>query len=62
MRRRYRTCSSSGRGWCTELAPIKAGTLDEASWLEPGVEVWTSSAQPWSPHIEQVAHFERGIA
>ena len=43
-----------------DLALIKAGTLDDASWLEPAVEVWTSSAQPWSPHFEQAAHFERG--
>jgi hypothetical protein len=43
-----------------ELAFIKAGTLDDASWLEPGVEVWASSAQPWSPHFEKAASFERG--
>jgi hypothetical protein len=43
-----------------ELALIKAGTLDDASWLEPAVEVWTSSAQPWSPRFEHATHFERG--
>src|ERR1700730_2627906 len=43
-----------------ELAFIKAGSLDDASWLEPAVEVWTSSAQPWSPHFEQAARMERG--
>ncbi len=43
-----------------ELALIKAGTLDDASWLEPAVEVWTSSAQPWSPRFERAAHLERG--
>jgi hypothetical protein len=26
---------------------IKAGTLDDASWLRPTVEIWCSSAQPW---------------
>lgn len=45
-----------------ELALIKAGSLDDASWLEPAFEVWTSSAQPWSPHFEQAAQFERGTA
>jgi hypothetical protein len=25
----------------------KAGTLDDASWLEPTVEIWCGSAQPW---------------
>jgi hypothetical protein len=43
-----------------ELTFIKAGSLDDASWLEPAVEVWTSSAQPWSPHFEHAAQLERG--
>ena len=43
-----------------ELTFIKAGSLDDASWLEPAVEVWTSSAQPWSPHFESTARMERG--
>lgn len=43
-----------------ELAFIKAGSLDDASWLEPAVEVWTSSAQPWSPHFERAVRIERG--
>jgi hypothetical protein len=43
-----------------ELAFIKAGSLDDASWLEPAVEAWTSSAQPWSPHFEHAARLERG--
>jgi hypothetical protein len=43
-----------------ELAFIKAGSLDDASWLEPAVEVWKSSAQPWSPHFEHAARLERG--
>ena len=30
-----------------ELSFIKAGTLDDASWLEPTVEIWCGSAQPW---------------
>jgi hypothetical protein len=43
-----------------ELVFIKAGSLDDASWLEPAVEAWTSSAQPWSPHFEHAARLERG--
>jgi hypothetical protein len=43
-----------------ELAFIKAGSLDDALWLQPAVEVWTSSAQPWSPHFEHAAQMERG--
>ena len=43
-----------------QLAFIKAGSLDDASWVQPSVEAWTSSAQPWSPHFEGAAHLERG--
>jgi hypothetical protein len=43
-----------------EVAYIKAGTLDDASWIEPVAEVWTRSAQPWSPRFESVAQMERG--
>jgi hypothetical protein len=43
-----------------ELAFIKAGSLDDASWLEPAVEAWTRSAQPWSPRFENTTRLERG--
>jgi hypothetical protein len=43
-----------------QLAFIKAGSLDDASWLEPAVEAWTRSAQPWSPRFEHAAQLERG--
>jgi hypothetical protein len=39
---------------------IKAGSLDDSSWVEPGVEVWTSSAQPWSPRFTGAVQMERG--
>ena len=36
-----------------EMAPglifIKAGSLDDPSWLTPSVNCWTSRAQPWAP-------------
>jgi hypothetical protein len=35
----------------TEALPgaiiIKAGTLDDKSWLKPNYHIWTNSAQPW---------------
>jgi hypothetical protein len=43
-----------------ELAFIKAGTLDDASWVQPSVEAWTSSAQPWTPHFAGAAQLDRG--
>ena len=39
---------------------IKAGSLDDASWIEPQAEVWTRSAQPWAPRFEGVMSLERG--
>jgi hypothetical protein len=29
------------------IALVKAGTLDDPSWLKPTVEIYCSSAQPW---------------
>jgi hypothetical protein len=39
---------------------IKAGSLDDSSWLEPQLEVWTRSAQPWSPRLAGTVQMERG--
>jgi hypothetical protein len=47
-----------------DLAFIKAGTLDDASWLEVEAEAWCDSAQPWSG-IDQTnearGFFPRGL-
>jgi hypothetical protein len=43
-----------------DLAFLKVGTLDDASWVGPAIEIWSRSAQPWSPHFEGVARVERG--
>ena len=43
-----------------QLAFIKAGSLDDSSWLEPTLEVWTRSAQPWTPAFEGTTRLERG--
>ena len=26
---------------------LKAGTLDDTSWVHPGMQMWCNSAQPW---------------
>ena len=41
-----------------DIAFIKAGTLDDASWLEPEMEVFTDSAHPWVHDAEAP---ERGL-
>jgi hypothetical protein len=43
-----------------DLVLLKAGTLDDGSWLKPALEVWTSSAQPWTPSFEHTVRAERG--
>ena len=30
-----------------EIAFIRAGTLDDTSWIEPNIEIFCDSAQPW---------------
>jgi hypothetical protein len=32
-----------------EMMFIKAGTLDDTSWLKPQMHVWTDSAHDWIP-------------
>jgi hypothetical protein len=51
--RQRRFCATCGSPLITEIAEmpdvvvIKAGTLDDRSWLEPQLEVWARSKQPW---------------
>lgn len=30
-----------------DLMMLRAGSLDDPSWYQPGMEIYTSSAQPW---------------
>jgi len=59
-------CSACGSpivsfvGATPDLAYVNAGTLDDVSWFEPTVEVWSRSAHPWSPHFEHAARLEEG--
>jgi hypothetical protein len=43
-----------------DLAFVKVGTMDDSSWVSPALEIWSRSAQPWSPHFDGVARVERG--
>lgn len=46
-----------------DMAFLKAGTLDDKSWLTPEIEVYTSSAQGWvhAEDGEERGLFERSI-
>jgi hypothetical protein len=41
------------------VAFLKAGTIEDRSWIEPTVEIWTGAAQPWAPHFDNAERFER---
>jgi hypothetical protein len=38
---------------------VRAGTLDDRSWLTPAAHVWTSSKQPWVVIPEGATVYER---
>jgi hypothetical protein len=40
-------CSSWLTGTPRMVRPVRAGTLDDTSWLQPTVHLWTRSKQPW---------------
>ena len=56
-------CSKCGSPIFSDVAAtpamdwLKAGTLDDASWLQPQVSIWRDSAQPWVQLSESIARF-----
>ena len=56
-------CTNCGSGIVTDVTVtpdlewIKAGTLDDTSWLQPQVHWWCDSAQPWVKIDEAVPAF-----
>ena len=38
---------------------VKAGTLDDTSWLQPQIEIWGKSAQPWVEPVEGRPRIDR---
>lgn len=37
---------------------VRAGTLDDTSWLRPVAQIWTSSAQPWALVRDNIVSYE----
>ena len=37
---------------------VRAGTLDDTSWLRPAAQIWTSSAQPWALVRDNIVSYE----
>jgi hypothetical protein len=42
------------------LHRVRAGTLDDTSWLRPTRHIWTRSKQPWISFAEGDEVFEKG--
>ena len=39
------------------ITVLKAGTLDDTSWVRPVMEIYCDSAQEWTrEHVEMVSH------
>jgi hypothetical protein len=61
-------CTSCGSPLVTysqavpEMAIVKAGTLDDRSWVVPQFDVWCDSAQPWVEGDAERQRFPRSIA
>jgi hypothetical protein len=43
-----------------EITWLKAGTLDDPSWVSPTLEVWTGSAQRWTRRLPRRPRLRRG--
>jgi hypothetical protein len=46
------------RTYSKETINVKAGTLDDTSWLRPVGNIWTRSAQPWVSISDQMLNYE----
>lgn len=60
-----RFCSKCGSPIFSEVAAtpsmdwLKAGTLDDTSWLRPQVSIWCDSEQPWVQKNEAIPRIPR---
>ena len=41
------------------VAFIKAGTLDDRTWLRPKTEIWCETAQPWTEQHAEMQRLDR---
>jgi hypothetical protein len=54
-------CGSQTLSYVEEMPAIrfvKAGTLDDSSWVKVDASFWSKSAQPWSPVDDSCPAFE----
>lgn len=44
-----------------EIAYVKVGTLDDKGGIDPEVQIWCSSAQPWWSSQSEIPAFDRSL-
>lgn len=58
-------CGTCGTPLFSKLAAnpafgvVKAATLDDPSWVQPSMHIWTDSAQPWAPLSGDLPRFAK---
>ena len=50
--------SKARANYTRDALRVRAGTLDDTSWLRPTAHFWTRSAQPWVVVPEEDQRFE----
>lgn len=43
----------------TGFVGVTVGSLDDASWFQPQMEIWIQDAQPWDPPLPGIPQFAR---
>ena len=56
---KVRVANIHGRRTHSDDDWLKAGTLDDTSWLQPQVNVWCDSAQPWVQMSDAIPRIPR---
>ncbi len=46
-----------GSSGMPDVAVIMAGSMDDPSWLKPGMNIFTTAAQPWAPMNPELPKF-----
>ena len=60
-----RFCPTCGSPILSELSAnramtvLKAASLDDPSWLQPAMHIWTASGQPWAETSSSVPKFDK---
>lgn len=45
-----------------DILVLKAGTMDDPSWLTPVSHTWTASGLPWSATLDELPRYEKSAS